>query len=71
MNSHQRDIREVVLHIVVGLLFVTAMSINFSCEDPNEPDRSKCGSGSVYLDPKTDLCKDRADGSIVPRECCQ
>jgi hypothetical protein len=63
-------LKEWIVEVLTAALMVASMWVNVSCEKGTEPDRTKCGSGNVYLDSKTGLCKDRADGSVVPRECC-
>jgi hypothetical protein len=70
MIREHKSSRVILLEIGTAFLFAVSIGLNLSCDTSEGPDLSKCGSGSVYLDTKTDLCKDRADNSIVPRECC-
>lgn len=52
-------------------LALSAMLIVQACEKDNNPAADPaCGSGKVSWDEKAQVCRDQANGRIVPASCC-
>lgn len=61
-----------LLGIALFLLFFSGtVALNMSCKDEDDPLSSgECGSGKTTWDVKAELCRDLADGHVLPSKCC-
>ncbi|MBI3587165.1 MAG: hypothetical protein HY088_08555 [Ignavibacteriales bacterium] len=60
-----------LFQLILFLLFFSAtVYINLSCSKDDNPASTNCGSGSASWDAKTQVCKDNADGRVLPNSCC-
>ncbi|MCI0707062.1 MAG: hypothetical protein L0Y80_06240 [Ignavibacteriae bacterium] len=53
------------------LVFVVMAFVTSACEEEDGgPTDPSCGSGQLTWDSKAGVCRDDANGSIVPSSCC-
>jgi len=55
--------------IVLAIVFLNFF-ISCSSDDSNPARNPDCGSGIVDWDSKGQVCRDRANGLVVPSSCC-
>lgn len=52
-------------------LALSVMLMVLACDKENNPAAdSQCGSGKVTWDEKGQVCRDQADGRVLPSSCC-
>jgi hypothetical protein len=57
--------------VLFVLAVLTMLVVPAACSDEDDVTKSPdCGSGRVAYDAKTGICRDQADGRILPTKCC-